>query len=204
MFTDHPRDWVHAAIVEAIIASFGQADGETMPESSYNYYGQRGAVDIARFSPTCANGCRLDVFEIETRLFDIDVNRIIRKVRDRGLLFPLYLKVFKELEVGQVYSWLAMLPTQENAELVIEYQHTFVSLFGAGTREPRADGVRYGLCLIDPLAFKGIRALPLHRLQHEGILDATLLDLCCYRDKPEVERALHRARTVERQLSRAG
>ncbi len=198
MYNDQPRDWVHATTVEAIISDFTKTDGVVMPESPYNFYGVKGIIDIARFRPAFASGCRADFLEVETRMWD--VNAIIRKVRERGLVYPEYLHASRQIKLGQVTSWLVIPATEENAEVLLQYVNTFATLFGMGTRVPQSDGIRYGLAVVDPLAFSGVKALPLSPLIEAGTLESTLADLCRYADKPDLERALLRHRRGEREL----
>jgi len=195
VFNDQPRDWVHATLVEAVISFYTRTECVVMPETPYNVYGVRGVVDVSRFAPALMAGCRTDVVEVETRI--MDVNALIRKIRERGLIYPKHLLEARQVQVGQVTSWLVLLATRENAEVIIEYANTFASLFGTGTRVPQADGVRYGLCLADPLAFSGVHAVPLTPLMEAESLVETLVDLCPFTDKPDVERALLRKRRGE-------
>ncbi|MDP9236057.1 MAG: hypothetical protein M3P30_01430 [Chloroflexota bacterium] len=200
MYNDQPRDWVHASVVEAVISQYTKNECVVMPENPYNLYGVRGVIDIARYAPTFMSGCHADFLEVETRLSD--VNAVIRKIRERGLVYPQYLKAARQIELGQVSSWLVLLATRENAEVVLTYANTFATLFGMGTRVPQADGIRYGLCFADPLTFGGVRALPLLPLMEADTLEETLGDVCRYNDKPDVERALLRWRRGERDLER--
>jgi hypothetical protein len=77
---DRLIDTGHAAIVEAVIAVLHDAGWATLPEHSFNVYGDRGSVDVLAWHAATRT---LLIVEVKTRLTDLQatLHALSRKVR---------------------------------------------------------------------------------------------------------------------------
>lgn len=125
---DRLIDTGHAAIVEVVIAALREAGWETVPEFSFNVFGDRGSVDIlAWHAPTRT----LLIIEVKTRLTDLQAMllSLSRKVR----VVP--------AEAAERLGWrraalgtiLVVASTHGNRSVVEQHRATFQAVLPAAT-----------------------------------------------------------------------
>lgn len=182
-------DAVHALMVEQLVEELRSQPGTIFVEVPVSHFGWRWVMDIVRFRPRPVCGCHVEPFEVETRL--TDVNAIIRRMHQNAAIYPQYLRSTKDLDPANVRSWLVLLATRENAEVLADHANTFAQAFN-GHRCP--EGSRSALFIMDPLAPRRPRFLQIERLLRAGCLESTLDQLCRYEDKLDFQRQWRRCR----------
>lgn len=129
---DRLIDRDHARIVEAVVAELTRLGWETYPEFTFNFYGDRGSVDILAWHPIRR---ALLLVEVKTRLTDLQqllmsLSRTLRVVpgvaaEERG---------WRRLALGHI---VVMADTRANRSTVARHSATF-----AATLPSRTAGVR--------------------------------------------------------------
>ena len=130
---DRLIDRDHARIVEAVVAELVRLGWETLPEFTFNVYGDRGSVDILAWHPTKRV---LLLIEVKTRLTDLQrlLMSVSRKVR---LVPPLVAedRGWKRVALGHL---VVILDTRSNRSTVARHQATFAASFPSRTADVRA------------------------------------------------------------------
>lgn len=185
-------DEVHAIMMKELLTFFKKSGQDIESEVPYNYYGNRGSVDLIWYCTINVFGIThqiLRMFELESRIPRLE--ELIRKLKDRMEYFPLYFEQARGLsKLGEVDLFLVLLATQENWSVVSEYVPNFQSAFARAHRifpkdilskneEPGGDEFyaqikRAFIVFFDPLKARKIdinedimiekEALPFHRL----------------------------------------
>jgi transcriptional regulator with XRE-family HTH domain len=129
---DRLIDRGHARIVEAVLAALGRLGWESIPEFTFNVYGERGSVDVLAWH---ARSRTLLILEIKTMLTDLQrllmaMSRKLRLVpgevaRDRG---------WKPRAIGHV---VVVQGTRANRAIVARHRATFDATFPHDTSEVR-------------------------------------------------------------------
>lgn len=106
-----------------LLTFFKASAADFESEVPYNYYGNRGSVDIVSHkSIDVFMGIHwiLNIFEVETRI--IRLEELIRKLKDRFEYFPKYYQEKRRLpRLGEVNIFLVLLNTETNWQVVNEY-----------------------------------------------------------------------------------
>ena len=129
---DRLVDRGHARIVEAVLAELARWGWESVPEFTFNVFGERGSVDVLAWHPLTRT---LLIVEIKTRLTDLQrllmaMSRKLRLVpgeaaRDRG---------WKPRAIGHV---VVVQATRANRSIVASHRATFEATFPHQTAEVR-------------------------------------------------------------------
>ena len=183
-------DEVHAIMMKELLTFFKMSVQDIESEVPYNYYGNRGSVDLVWYHTI--DRVRLQILtmvELESRILRLE--ELIRKLKDRMEYFPPYFEQTRGLpKLGEVDLFLVLLATQENWRVVNEYLVNFKSAFArthqifpkdilSKTTDPGDDEFysqirRTLLIFFDPLKVRQIdtnedimiekEALPFHRM----------------------------------------
>jgi transcriptional regulator with XRE-family HTH domain len=129
---DRLIDRDHARIVEAVIAELARLGWETYPEFTFNFYGERGSVDILAWHP----GKRaLLLIEVKTRLTDLQ--RLLMSVSKKLRLVPGLVSEERGWERRVLGHIVVMLDTRANRSTVARHQATFAATFPSRTADAR-------------------------------------------------------------------
>lgn len=181
------NDSMHALMLNELAQREQRPDSIIEVEYPYHHYSPRRYADVVRFGHD-----RLTIFEAKTQVPDI--GDTLRRLRDAGDILPLYERTYKYRTFDTISVRLVLLATVENAELVIDNLALFTGFFGDG-RTPGADGVRYGLGVLDPLDGQTcpVKTLPIGDVS-AGRLATVLTRLARYESKKDFERAVRTRR----------
>jgi len=185
-------DEVHAIMNKELLTFFKEYAHDIEVEVPYNYYGNRGSVDlvwydtIERKKPITQT---LTMFEMESRIPRLE--ELIRKLKDRMAYFPTCFEQTRGLpKLDSVQLFLILLATDENWRVVNEYLVSFKSAFArthqvfpkdvlSKTKDPDDDRFywqikRFFLVFFDPLKVRKLEineditiqedVLPFHRM----------------------------------------
>jgi transcriptional regulator with XRE-family HTH domain len=129
---DRLIDRDHARIVEAVIAELARLGWETYPEFTFNFYGERGSVDILAWHP----GKRaLLLVEVKTRLTDLQ--RLLMSLSKKLRLVPGLVAEERGWERRVLGHIVVMLDTRANRSTVARHQATFAATFPSRTADVR-------------------------------------------------------------------
>jgi transcriptional regulator with XRE-family HTH domain len=129
---DRLIDRDHARIVEAVIAELARLGWETYPEFTFNFYGERGSVDILAWHP----GKRaLLLIEVKTRLTDLQ--RLLMSLSKKLRLVPGLVSEERRWERRALGHIVVMLDTRANRSTVARHQATFAATFPSRTADVR-------------------------------------------------------------------
>ena len=127
--SDALYDEVHAIMMKELLTFFKTDVQEFESEVPYNYYGNRGSVDLVWYHTI--ERARLQVltmFELESRILRLE--ELIRKLKDRMEYFPSQFEQARGLpKLGSVQLFLILFSTQENWNVVSEYLSVFKAAF---------------------------------------------------------------------------
>jgi transcriptional regulator with XRE-family HTH domain len=129
---DRLIDRDHARIVEAVIAELARLGWETYPEFTFNFYGERGSVDILAWHP----GKRaLLLVEVKTRLTDLQ--RLLMSLSKKLRLVPGLVSEERGWERRVLGHIVVMLDTRANRSTVARHEATFAATFPSRTADVR-------------------------------------------------------------------
>lgn len=122
-------DEVHAIMMKELLTFFKKDVQDVESEVPYNYYGNRGSVDLVWYHTIDRISLQiLSMFELESRIPRLE--ELIRKLKDRMEYFPSYFEKTRGLpKLGSVELFLVLLGTEENWRVVNEYLVNFKSAF---------------------------------------------------------------------------
>ncbi len=122
-------DEVHAIMMKELLTFFKKSVQDIESEVPYNYYGNRGSVDLVWYATIDRINLQiLRMFELESRIPRLE--ELIRKLKDRMEYFPPYFEQTRGLpKLGSVELFLVLLGTEENWRVVNEYLVNFKSAF---------------------------------------------------------------------------
>ncbi len=185
-------DEVHAIMRKELLTFFKKFVQDIESEVPYNYYGNRGSVDLVWYDTIYKLGIShqiLRMFELESRIPRLE--ELIRKLKDRMEYFPPHFEQTRGLpKLGSVELFLVLLGTEENWRVVNKYLVNFKSAFArthqvfpkdilSKSKDPEDDGFYWQikktfLVFFDPLKVRQIdtnedimiekEALPFHRM----------------------------------------
>lgn len=139
-------DKVHAIMIRELLAFFKKSGQDIETEVPYNYYGNRGSVDLILYHTFKRLGIVYDIlgmYEIESRIPRLE--ELIRKLKDRMEYFPPYFQQGRGLpKFDYVELFLVLLTTQENWRVVSEYLSNFQSAFARVRKWYPTDILRKG------------------------------------------------------------
>ena len=97
-----------------------------LPETPYNYYGQRGSVDLVEYlqypsdDPVCGGKQEFQIYEVYSRIFNLE--ETLRKLREKSEVFPKYFQdEYKMPLPDDIWSHLVLLNSQENVNIISAY-----------------------------------------------------------------------------------
>jgi transcriptional regulator with XRE-family HTH domain len=128
---DRLLDADHAALVDAVIRILRADAWETLPEWTFNHFGERGSVDVVAWHPATRT---LLIVEVKTRI--VDVQELLathgRKVR----IAPLVLAEERSWRPATIGAVLVV-PEGAARKVIARHPATFHSAYPARTREVR-------------------------------------------------------------------
>lgn len=167
-------DEVHTIMIKELLTFFKRSLRDIESEVPYNYYGNRGSVDIIEYKTLSVLGKThqiLRMFELESRISRLE--ELIRKLKDRLEYFPRDFENTRRLpKLDELNLFLVLLGTMENWKVVNKYLVNFKSAFGrinkifpkdvlSKTIDPSDDNfyaqiIRVNLVFFDPLKVRQI------------------------------------------------
>lgn len=118
---EDPRDQEHAELIEEFLQlEEWQNPEEYKIEEPYNYYGERGFIDLL----IIMKGTYY-LFEFKTELRDI--GETIRQVKKMGKYYPKE----KDLSSESIHSYLVVKDTEENRKRIWKHRNLFKDIFVA-------------------------------------------------------------------------
>lgn len=124
-------DEVHAIMIKELLTFFKENLNDFESEVPYNFYGNRGSVDIVEYGDINILGIShhyLRMYELESRILRLE--ELIRKLKDRMEYFPRCFEKERGLpKVGEIHLFLLLLGTIENWMVVDKYLIDFKSAF---------------------------------------------------------------------------
>jgi transcriptional regulator with XRE-family HTH domain len=129
---DRLVDRDHARIVEAVVAELTYLGWETYPEFTFNFYGERGSVDILAWHP---GRHALLLIEVKTRLTDLQ--RLLMAMSRKLRVVPGLVSEERGWQRRGLGHVIVMLDTRANRATVERHQATFAATFPSRTADVR-------------------------------------------------------------------
>jgi hypothetical protein len=148
-------DETHAASVEGLIRYLKAQGKDAHPEGTFNWYGERGSVDVYYIEGPPEAPLGLAIYEVWTEIRNL--NEAVRKLDAKARVFPQHLcKESGMASPNLVQAHMVLLATHANADLVLTHTDTFKGKFQEGVKE----GLRYVLWSFDPVMGDMKQVLP--------------------------------------------
>ena len=143
------KDPTHAPCVNALIARLVRDGHNPGTEGNYNWFGQRGRVDVYYFDKSAGTDVptRCAVYEVWTQIDNL--NEVLGKLDEKADAFPKYYA--GEHKLGRpltASAHLVVLATRGNMDIIRSYRETFEAKFPQGP----AQSTQFHLEVFDPVA----------------------------------------------------
>ncbi|MDP3298025.1 MAG: hypothetical protein Q8N09_10660 [Thermodesulfovibrionia bacterium] len=162
-------DEVHSIMTKELLTFFKKCCNDFESEVPYNYFGNRGSVDIVQYKTIDIlhqPHSMLYIYELESQI--IRLEELVRKLKDRMEYFPEYFEKSRGIpKLGEVNLFIILLNTASNWKVVNEYlvnlksafsrvYHTFPKDVMSKTKNPSDNNYfaqiqRASLVFFDPL-----------------------------------------------------
>ena len=125
-------DREHAQIVEQVTAALTRDGWETIPEFTFNVYGERGSVDIVAWHPVYR---ALLIVEVKTKLTDLQ--RLLMTMSRKIRVVPGAVEEERGWRRRSLGRLVVVSGTRANRAVVARHAATFAATFPGGSLETR-------------------------------------------------------------------